>query len=113
MGFSPSEQRMMLDPLPESLERLTVTKCLSDHDEWNWDDSGRDRDCYDDEDNEDPTIVAATIIAALRTLNRVRLPSLCSVVVGWKPEQDERTAEQMNEIEQIHRDYGVKVEWKW
>ncbi|KAJ6779964.1 hypothetical protein PWT90_03342 [Aphanocladium album] len=110
MGFSPSEARELLDPMPESLERLTVLDCLSDHDEWNWSDSGRFGDFYDDADNEDPTIVAATIIAALRVFDRTRLPNLCSIVVGWKPEANERSEEQIEDLEAIRRDHGVKVD---
>lgn len=110
MGFSPLEQRSLLGLLPGSLERLIVTRRLAKHDAWKWEGP---LEGYDEEDDEDLRIVTATIIAALQELDRARLPNLCSIVVAWKPQPEERSPEQLKELENIHRNHGVRVEWKW
>ena len=112
VGFSPSQGKSLLHPLPRSLESLTLTDHLHRHEQWNWDAEGRYGE-YDSDDNDDPCARTATVSQALENLDRELLPDLRTIVLAWHPEDDEMDDDLKQEIENMGVSRGIQVSWRY
>lgn len=106
MGFSPSENKKLLDCVPRYCETLTLTLGCDTSDSWTWhtgEIEGRDGDTL----YEAQLALTAAVISALEELDRSAYPNLQRVVLEWCP--GESCTEQMQALRRIYDNVGVEV----